>query len=312
MNLENFIFDFLKASKLAAVACHKWIGRGDKIQADLAATEAMRNVLKASKINAEVVVGEGELDEAPMLYIGEKFNNNPNALALDIAVDPLEGTNLCAKGMPGAMTVIGFAQCGEILRCPEVYMEKFVVTPECSDADLDIDYPLEKNLSNLAKEKTCKISDLRIIMLDRDRHKIYLDKIRGLGAKVILITDGDIGAILSVLLGINDLYIGSGGSPEGILSAIAAKTFKAKMQGRLLFKTDEEKEKAKKFRITDLNKKYSAEDMIKGEGYFIASGVTKSEIFEGVSVENNLYEIHSMILSTKEFEMQMIHSTIMA
>ena len=312
MDLEYFVSDFLKASKLAAIASAKWIGKGNKIKADDAATSAMRNVLQKANINCKVVVGEGELDEAPMLHVGEKFCNNTEFQMLDIAVDPLEGTNLCAKGMPGAMTVIAFAKAGDILNCPEVYMEKFVVTPAASDADLEMDYPLEKNLLNIAEAKDCKISDLRVIMLDRERHHSQIDKIRMLGAKVILISDGDIGAVLSVLLGTNDLYIGSGGSPEGILSAIAAKTFKAKMQARLLFNTEEEKEKAKQFGIVKLDKKYSVNDMIKGDGYFIASGVTKGEIFEGVSVENGLYELDSMILSTKNHEMQMIQSSIVS
>jgi fructose-1,6-bisphosphatase class II len=312
MELEFFVSDFLKASKQAALACNKWIGRGDKIAADDAATTAMRTVLRKGHLNCEIIVGEGELDEAPMLYIGEKFNNKTDLPLLDVAVDPLEGTNLCAKAMPGAMTVIAFANQGSILRCPEVYMEKFVVSPEFSDADLDIDYPLEKNLLNLAEEKCCKISDLRIVMLERDRHKDLLAKIRILGAKAILISDGDVGAVLSVLMGINDLYIGSGGSPEGILSAIAVKTFKGKMQARLLFNTEIEKEKAAKFGITNLNKKYSVNDMIKGDGYFIASGVTKGEILEGVSYSNGLYEINSLILSTKNNEMQMITSSVVA
>jgi len=311
LTLDMFLPAFLEASKRAAIACHHWIGRGDKIAADDAATTAMRNVLKNHYLNCKVVIGEGEMDGAPMLYIGEKFCSNEDLLCLDVAVDPLEGTNLCAKAMPGAMTVIAFAEQGGILNCPDIYMDKLVVTPGFFDA-VDLDFPLERNLLNLANAKECKISDLKIIILERDRHQEIIKKARLLGAKVVLISDGDIAAVLSVLLGFNDMYIGSGGAPEGVLSAIAVKSFKGEMHSRLIFNTEEEKIRAKEFGITDLNKKYCVSDLIKKEGYFIASGVTKGDILEGVSEESGLYEVSSLILSTKHHEMQMINSSIVA
>ena len=311
LTLDMFLPAFLEASKLAAIACYHWIGRGDKISADDAATTAMRNVLKNHNLNCKVVIGEGEMDEAPMLYIGEKFCSDEDLLCLDVAVDPLEGTTLCAKSMPGAMTVIAFAEQGGILNCPDIYMNKLVVTPGFCDV-IDLDFSLERNLLNLADAKECKMSDLKIIILDRDRHQEMIKKARLLGVKVVLISDGDIAAVLSVLLGFNDMYIGSGGAPEGILSAVAVKAFKGEMYSRLIFNNEEEKIRAKEFGIFDLNKKYCVNDLIKKEGYFIASGVTKGDILDGVSEESGLYEVSSLILSTKNHEMQMINSSIVA
>lgn len=309
MNLKSFLPIFLDSSINAAIASYEWIGRGDKIAADGVATNAMREVLKKSQINGEIVVGEGEMDKAPMLFNGEKFGENHVHLPkIDIAVDPLEGTNLCANGANGAMTVIAYANTGSILRCPDIYMEKLVVSPGF-EIHVDLDHSFEENLLSLASAKQCKLSELKVIMLNRERHQHFLKKARQLGCKVTLITDGDISAVLSVLLGVHDIYVGSGGAPEGILTAVAAKTLNGDIQAKLLFSSDEEKEMGKKFGILDFDKKYRVSDMIKGESYFIASGVTNGEICDGVISDDSAYEVESLVFSSETHEMQTINTT---
>ena len=308
MNLKSFLPYFLDASIDAAIASYELIGRGDKIAADDFATNAMRERLRKSKINAEVVVGEGEMDKAPMLFNGEKFGeNNLDIKKIDIAVDPLEGTNLCATGANGAMTVIAFAKKGAILRCPDIYMEKLVVSPGY-EIHVDMKNSFEENLVNLSTAKKCKLSELKIILLNRPRHQHLINKARQLGCKVTLISDGDISAVLSVLLGSQDIYVGSGGAPEGILCAVAAKTLGGNIQAKLIFSNNEEKEMGKKYGILDFDKIYRANDMIQGESYFVASGVTNGEICDGVVCDESAYEIESIIFSSQDREMQTINT----
>jgi fructose-1,6-bisphosphatase II len=308
MNLKSFLPSFLDASIDAAISSYEWVGRGDKIAADDVATNAMRERLKKSKINATVVVGEGEMDKAPMLFNGEKFGeNNLDVEKIDIAVDPLEGTNLCATGANGAMTVIAFAKENAILRCPDIYMEKLVVSPGY-EIHVDMKNSFEENLVNLCAAKRCKLSELKVILLNRPRHESLIKKARQLGCKITLISDGDISAVLSVLLESQDIYVGSGGAPEGILSAIAAKTLNGDIQGRLLFSNDEEKEVGKKYGIINFDKIYRANDMVKGESYLIASGVTNGEVCDGVVSDDHAYEVESLIFSSKDKEMQTINT----
>jgi len=308
MNVQFALPYFLDASISAAIQSFEWVGRGDKIAADNVATNSMREILKASSINAEVVVGEGEMDEAPMLFNGERFGeNNLHLPKLDIAVDPLEGTNLCATGANGAMTVIAYAKEGKILRCPDMYMEKLVVSPGY-EMYVNIDHSIEENLINLASAKECKLSELRVILLNRERHNHLIKKARQLGCKVILISDGDISAVLSVLLGINDIYLGSGGAPEGILCAIPAIALNGNIQGKLIFENDEQKEAGKKYGIIDFNKKYHAHDMVDGESYFVATGVTNGDSLQGVIFHGDSYETESLVFSSKNREMQTINT----
>ena len=308
MNLKSFLPSFLDASIDAAIASYEWVGRGDKIAADDVATNAMRERLKKSRINAEVMVGEGEMDKAPMLYNGERFGlDNLDIEKIDIAVDPLEGTNLCATGANGAMTVIGFAKSGGILRCPDIYMEKLVVSAGY-EIHVSMKNSFEENLVNLSSAKRCKLSEIKIILLNRPRHEHLVKKARQLGCKVTLISDGDISAVLSVLLGSHDIYVGSGGAPEGILCAIAAKALNGDMETKLIFSSEDEKEAGKKYGIIDFNKIYRANDMVKGESYFIASGVTNGEICDGVVCDDEAYEVESLIFSSKDKEMQTINT----
>jgi fructose-1,6-bisphosphatase II len=297
--LEMFLPSFIKASEEAAIATSSWIGKGDKIAADKAATDAMRAVLKNSPINGIVVIGEGEMDEAPMLYNGEEFFYSDLLPKLDIAVDPLEGTNLCAKNMPGAMTSIAFAPEGSILRCPDMYMEKLVVTPSCSHV-VNLNQSLEENLIKLAEAKNSETSALRMIILDRERHKSYINTARKLNVSVTLLSDGDIGAVISVLLGNHDIYCGSGGAPEGVLGCFAVKALKGEMYGKLIFENEVQKTQAREYGITDFNKQYSSDDMIRSDGYLILSGVTSGDVLKGVEISKEHVNVNSLVFSTKK------------
>lgn len=297
--LESFLPYFLAASEEAAIACYAWIGRGDKIAADDAAVIAMRHKLNHSPINARIVIGEGELDEAPMLFINEELGQDKNALKIDIAVDPLEGTNLCAHGYPGAMTAIAYAQAGNIFHCPDVYMDKLVVSPKYAHLT-DIDDAPETILNKIAKAKDCAMENLRVIILNRSRHQAKIDIIRAAKAKVILVEDGDIATVLSVLSGVNDIYMGSGGAPEGVLAAAAIAAYNGDLSVRLILRNEEEKEKARKCGIIDFDKKYNLKDLIKGEVYYLSTGVTSGDILKGVKVNEDSIETETLIISSKQ------------
>lgn len=296
--LESFLPYFIQASEEAAIACYNWIGRGDKIAADDAAVIAMRNKLNQSPINGRIVIGEGELDEAPMLFINEQLGKDKNALAIDIAVDPLEGTNLCAYGYPGAMTAIAYAQAGDILNCPDIYMEKLIVAPRYAHL-VDIDESVEVILNKIASAKNSTIKDLRVIILNRLRHQTKIDAIRACGAKVILIEDGDIAGVLSVISGINDIYMGSGGAPEGVLAAAAIAAYNGDLSVKLIFRNEEEKEKAKKCGIKDFGKTYNLKDLIKGEVYYISTGITSGDVLQGVKINKDFIETETLVISSK-------------
>ena len=318
INIENSLLHFINASQLAAIACYEHIGTGDKIKADEAATAAMRKALNSSPINTKVVIGEGEMDEAPMLYIDERLGLlvNYNSLDsddsdIDIAVDPLEGTNLCANNFPGAMTTIAFGSSGSIFAAPDIYMQKLIVSAGyCQFVSLEND--IQTNIRLLANAKGCQAKDIKIIMLDRERHKNCIKNARALGAKVTLITDGDIGASLNVLLDKADIYWGSGGGPEGVLSACAAKGFEnGNMFGKLLPSCEAEKERLRvKFGISDYNKVYNIDDMVQDDCYFIASGVTNGDILKGVSLdhEEHAWSVQTLVISSKSKSRHFINS----
>ena len=315
INIENSLLHFINASQLAAIACYEHIGTGDKIKSDEAATTAMRHALNNSPINAKVVIGEGEMDEAPMLYIDERLGLLSNLSSLDsdidIAVDPLEGTNLCANNFPGAMTTISFGRSGSIFAAPDIYMQKLIVSPGyCQFVTLENN--IQTNIQLLANAKGCQAKDIKIIMLDRERHKNCIKNARALGAKVTLITDGDIGASLNVLLGKADIYWGSGGGPEGVLSACAAKGFEnGNMFGKLLPSSEAEKERLRvKFGISDYNKVYNIDDMVQDDCYFIASGVTNGDILKGVSLDHGerTWSVQTLVISSKSKSRHLINS----
>lgn len=303
--------DCLNVSQNAAIACYDWIGSGKEKLADNAAVEAMRSSLNQMPISGTIVIGEGERDEAPMLYIGEKVGLG--GLALDIALDPLEGTTICATANDNSLTLIAFAKKGNFLHAPDVYMQKIAVGSNLPENIVDLDNSVEKNLQNLAKAKKCNISDLTVMILDRDRHQETIAKSRELGARVKLISDGDVAAVISTANSISsekiDLYLGIGGAPEGVLAAAAIKTIGGQMQGRLIFDDNKKQiQRAKNMGILDLNKKYTANEMAKEDVLFIASGVTSGNLVGGVKINENEIIVSSLILDSSNTSIRKIKS----
>jgi len=294
------LLEIAKATQEAAIACYDFIGKGNEKLADKAAVDAMREVFNAIDFKARIVIGEGERDEAPMLFIGEEVGAKKiKHIEYDIAVDPLEGTTICAKAMPGSLSVLSITEFGGMLHAPDVYMDKIASNIPSSAQIIDLDESIKTNLNNLAKYKKCDVSDLSVIVLDRSRHQEIIAKIRELGARINLITDGDIAAVMAVALKQADLYLGIGGAPEGVLAAAALKTLGGQFMGRLLFANDDEKMKANKLGIHDLNKKYSLNDLVSKDAIFCATGVTSGSLLKGVEEMNNRsYRTNSLILSS--------------
>lgn len=315
-SLDNIINQAIRVSENAAIACHGWIGRGEEKLADQAAVEAMRSSLNQMNINGTIVIGEGERDEAPMLYIGEKVGKKGKGnLEVDIALDPLEGTTICATANPNSLAVIAFAHKGCFLHAPDVYMEKIAVGSDLPEGVVDLDNSPKVNLKNLAKAKKCDISDLLVKILKRDRHDEIIAKCREAGARVKLISDGDVAGVISTtdpLTGV-DMYLGSGGAPEGVLAAAALRTVGGQMMGRLLFKGNAKEDiqaaRAKKMGIKDLNKKYTAEEMAKGDVLFIATGVTDGSMLFGVKKLPNHIIVHSLVMNSSDRSVKKILST---
>ncbi|MCE3255277.1 MAG: glpX [Rickettsiaceae bacterium] len=289
----------------AAIACHCWIGKGNEKLADAAAVEAMREELNRMNIAGMVVIGEGERDEAPMLYIGEKVGTgwDKGGLEIDIALDPLEGTTICATANPNSLAVIAFAHRGNFLHAPDVYMDKIAVGGGLPIGVVDLDNSPQNNLKNLAQAKKCDISDLQVMILKRDRHSEIIAKCREAGARVKLISDGDVAAVIATAdaekTGV-DLYMGIGGAPEGVLAAAALRTVGGQIMGRLLFDGADSKQaiRAKEMGIADLNKKYSTEEMAKGDVLFIASGVTDGTMLSGVRKSANKVTVNSLVMDS--------------
>jgi fructose-1,6-bisphosphatase II / sedoheptulose-1,7-bisphosphatase len=280
---RNFALEAVRVTEYAALACSSWIGKGDQHNADQAAVNAMREALGALEIDGTVVIGEGERDKAPMLYIGEKVGTG-NGPEIDIALDPLEGTGLCATGAPNSLAVIAFAKKGHFLHAPDVYMDKIAVGNALPAGVVDLDNSPKKNLQNLAKARKCDISDLTAVILQRERHEDLIAAVRESGCRINLIEDGDIAGIIATAVPdpTADIYFGIGGAPEGVLAAAALGATGGQMQARLIFKDDEERERAKRMGITDLNKKYSVTDLAKGDVMFAATGVTNGFMLDGV------------------------------
>ena len=267
-------------------------GKGDKNAADLAAVDAMRTELNNMNICGKVVIGEGEMDEAPMLYIGEILGKTKEP-KIDIAVDPLDGTKLAANNQPNAISVISISEEGQLLQAPDTYMDKISVGPNLPDNIVDLDEDIKKNIENLAKAKNKNVKDICICMLERDRHKHYIDGAKSLGSKLKLISDGDVaGSIFSALKNSEvDMYVGIGGAPEGVLAASAIKCLGGQFQARLKIEDDDEVTRAKKLGITDFKKKYFLNDIVKGDVIFCSSGVTDGELVSGIKIDD--YKYHS-------------------
>ena len=285
---SNLSIELVKVTEAAALAAGRWTGRGKKEEADEAATEAMRDMFNAIQMSGTVVIGEGEMDEAPMLYIGEKLGTGDGP-EIDIAVDPLEGTNIVAAGTSNALTTIAVAEHGNLLHAPDMYMEKIAVGPEAV-GKIDINAPVIDNLKAVAKAKNKKIEDLVVTILDRERHEKIIQEIRDAGARVKLVQDGDVLAAINTAFehsGV-DMLLGSGGAPEGVLAAAALKSLGGDFQGKLLPQTEEEKNRLKKMGINDFNRALLMEDIVKGDdAYFVATGVTDGELLKGVQYKGN-------------------------
>mgnify|MGYP002401533198 CR=1 FL=1 len=289
-----------RCTEAAAVSASKMIGRGDKNGADQAAVAALRDALNRLEIDGTVVIGEGERDEAPMLYIGEKVGTKKGP-KVDIALDPLEGTDLTAKGMGNALAVVAMATAGTMLHAPDTYMDKIAVGPGYPDGVVDLDASVEENIRELAKAKRVKPDDITLCVLDRDRHKHIIEGARRMGSRIILIPDGDVAGVFHTTdpaTGI-DLYLGQGGAPEGVLAAAALRCVGGQMQGRLVFRNDDEKARAARTGITDLNRKYGLMDLCGGDVFFAATGVTNGTMLDGVKWEPSHVTTHTVVMRSK-------------
>ena len=278
---------FLEVSKSAAISSFQFVGKKDKNLADKAAVDSMRNELNLIDMKGRVVIGEGELDEAPMLFIGEKLGTMTGP-ELDIAVDPLEGTNFAANNLPGALSVISVAEKSNLFSAPETYMNKISANVP-NDEIIDLDYTVKKNIHNLAEFKNKKPEDLTACILDRPRHKEIIEELIRMKVKLKLITDGDVsGALLVTDEKHNvDIFLGIGGGPEGVLAASALDSFECFFQGRFIFNNDDDKLRAKNMGVDNLDKKYFLNEIITGDSIFCATGITSGELVSGIKIENN-------------------------
>ena len=276
-------------------------GKNDKIAADQAAVDSMRNYLNKIEMNGKIVIGEGEMDEAPMLYIGEKLGTGDGE-PLDIAVDPLDGTTLTAKNLPNAISVIAVSEKGNLLQAPDTYMEKIAIGPGFPENIVDLDNTVEKNLKNIAEFKSVKISDLTVCLLERDRHIKIINSLNKLSVNIKFISDGDVlGAIYTCINNFKvDMYVGTGGAPEGVLTAAAIKGFGGQFQGRLVISNNDEKLRATKLGISDMQRKYYLNDLVKGDVIFCAAGVTDGEILKGIRVEDSNFLSDLLVLHSDQ------------
>jgi fructose-1,6-bisphosphatase II / sedoheptulose-1,7-bisphosphatase len=297
--LERILsLEIVRVTERAAVSAARLRGRGNEKAADQAAVDAMRRELNKLPIDGVVVIGEGERDEAPMLFIGETVGNK-NGPKVDIAVDPLEGTTLCAKNMPGAIATMAMAEGGTLLNAPDVYMEKVAIGPGYPKGLVDLDAPADENIRRLAKAKDVAPEAITALLLDRPRHADLIASVRKAGASVRLITDGDVAGVIHTATpeqtGI-DIYLGIGGAPEGVLAAAALRCIGGQMQCRLVLDTEEKRERAGKMGIRDARKKYNIEDMVRGDCLFSATGVTNGDLLRGVKFGREIIETETVVM----------------
>ncbi|MCZ8311814.1 MAG: class II fructose-bisphosphatase [Magnetospirillum sp.] len=306
---RNLALEVVRVTEAAALAASRLMGRGDEKAADQAAVDAMRKALNSLAIDGTVVIGEGERDEAPMLYIGEKVGQG--GPRVDIALDPLEGTTITAKGGPNALAVIAMAEQGGFLNAPDVYMDKIAVGGGLPEGVVDLDNSPETNLKNLAKAKGVDIADLVTCILDRPRHAELIAKVREAGARIMLISDGDVSGVIatsSAGSGV-DLYMGSGGAPEGVLAAAALRCIGGQIQGRLLFRNDDERGRAARLGVKDLSKKYTILELAKGDVMFAATGVTDGSMLKGIRRFPGGSSTHSIVMRSKTGTVRVIEAT---
>jgi len=295
---RSLVLDAVRVTEAAATASWTMVGRGDEMAADQAAVDAMRNALNELNIDGEIVIGEGERDEAPMLYIGEKVGKG--GPAIDIALDPLEGTTLAAKAMPNALAVMAWAPKGTLLNAPDTYMDKIACGPGYPAGVIDLDKTAAENVQALAAAKGVAPSEITVCVLDRPRHAEIIASVRSVGARVHLITDGDVAGVINTSdpsTGI-DLYVGSGGAPEGVLACAALKCVGGQFQGRLLFRNADERARAVRWGVTDLDRKYDLHDIVRADAIFAATGVTWGALLEGVTYKDGFVHTHTLVMNS--------------
>lgn len=304
----KFIEKFSNITSRAALAASYLVGKKDKIAADQAAVDSMRSELNKIDMNGQVVIGEGSLDEAPLLYTGE-FLGTKNGPDFDIAVDPVEGTNFVANNLPGGIAVLAIGEKGNLFNAPETYMNK-IATGKIEKGLIDLDFPLEKNIKNLSEFKNKDVSSLTVCILDRPRHKMIIDKLKDLKVNLKLITDGDVlGALYVSDPKYNiDMFLGIGGGPEGVLAACALDAYDCHFQGRFIFDNDNDINEAKSMGITDLSKKYELNEIVKGDSLFCASGITGSEVLKGIKIDGNKYISETLVTHKKSNFKEVIKS----
>ncbi len=296
---RNLALELVRVTEAAALAASRWIGLGKKNDADGAAVEAMRQAFDSVDIDGTVVIGEGEMDEAPMLFIGEKVG--AGGPEMDIAVDPLEGTTLTAKGCPSANATVALAQLGNFLHAPDIYMDKIAVGGGLPAGVVDLDSSVATNLRSLARAKKCDVSDLVACILDRDRHAELIAKTREAGARIMLISDGDVAGVIATTMpeSIIDIYLGSGGAPEGVLAAAALRCVGGQMQGRLMYEDDSQIERVRSMGHADPKRVFTCEEMAKGDVMFAATGVTSGPMLRGIKRFGHGAITHSVVMRSR-------------
>ncbi|MGQ3041766.1 MAG: class II fructose-bisphosphatase [Brevundimonas sp.] len=302
--------DAARVTELAAIASYAGIGRGDEKAADQLAVDAMRTALNGMDIDGKIVIGEGERDEAPMLYIGEKVGTGKGP-AIDIALDPLEGTTLTAKAMANALCVLALSEGGGMLHAPDTYMDKIAIGPGFAPGTVDLDMSPQENVRSLASAKGVDPRDITVCVMDRPRHAELIAALREVGAKVLLISDGDVAGVIHTAepeTGI-DLYLGQGGAPEGVLAAAALKCVGGHFQGRLVFRNDDERERARRTGVTDFDRKYDLHELVSKDAVFAATGVTKGAMLDGVVVKGGFVSTHTLVMDSSTRTVQRIRTT---
>jgi fructose-1,6-bisphosphatase II / sedoheptulose-1,7-bisphosphatase len=296
---RSLVLEAVRVTEAAAIAAWKLVGRGDEKAADQAAVDGMRTALNTLDIDGEIVIGEGERDEAPMLYIGEKVGKGRGA-KIDIALDPLEGTTLTAKAMANALAVMAWAPKGTLLNAPDTYMDKIACGPGFKEGVINLDASPGDNVRALAKAKGCKPTDITVCVLDRPRHSEIINGLREVGARVYLITDGDVAGVINTAepaTGV-DLYIGQGGAPEGVLACAALKCVGGQFQGRLVFRNADEKARAERLGVKDFDRLYTLNEIVRADAIFAATGVTTGALLDGVKQDAGFIHTHSLVMNS--------------
>jgi fructose-1,6-bisphosphatase II / sedoheptulose-1,7-bisphosphatase len=296
---RSLVLEAVRVTEAAAIAAWKLVGRGDEKAADQAAVDAMRTALNTLEIDGEIVIGEGERDEAPMLYIGEKVGKGRGA-KIDIALDPLEGTTLTAKAMGSALAVMAWAPKGTLLNAPDTYMDKIACGPGFKEGVINLDASPGDNVKALAKAKGVKPADITVCVLDRPRHSEIINGLREVGARVYLITDGDVAGVMNTAEAATgvDLYIGQGGAPEGVLACAALKCVGGQFQGRLVFRNADEKARAERLGVKDFDRLYTLNEIVRADAIFAATGVTTGALLDGVRQEAGFIRTHSLVMNS--------------